>query len=256
MSFIKEEYPVLEFDDSINAMIDPFTYQKIYGKLPGDKLIISFFKEAINKLVEENKIKEYLIIPGENIIVIYKFIDEDIFLVHGSVGCPACGGILETLIGLGITKVMFCGGGGVLDKNIKVGELLLVEGAIRDDGLSYQYIPKGRIVESDKQVLEVMSNYFNRNNIPYIKGLVWTTDALYRETKARILTRKNEGAKIVEMEQSGCLAISKFRNIKYGAIIYGGDDVSQDEWDNRNRASKTGIRYSLILMLKDIVKEI
>lgn len=254
MSLSKEKIPVIEFDDCLEGLIDPFTYQNKYGKLSGDKLIISFFKEAIDKLIEEGKIKEHLIIPGENVIVIYKFVDEDIYLIHGAVGCPACGAALETLIGLGITKVLFCGGGGVLDKNIKVGELLLVTGAIRDDGLSYQYVPKSRIITSDEKVLSTMEYFLKNNNVQFLKGLVWTTDALYRETRSRILARKEEGAKIVEMEQAGCIAIAQFRHIKYGAIIYGGDDVSQEEWDHRDRSSRKGIRYSLILMLKEMIK--
>lgn len=91
MSLSKEKIPVIELDDCLEGLIDPFTYQNKYGKLSGDKLIISFFKETIDKLIEEGKIKEHLIIPGENVIVIYKFVDEDIYLIHGAVGCPACG---------------------------------------------------------------------------------------------------------------------------------------------------------------------
>lgn len=256
MSLEKEKLPVIEFDDCIESIINPFTYQMKYGKLSGDKLIISFFKEAIDKLLEEGKIKEHLIIPGENIIRIFKFVDDDIFLIHGAVGCPACGGALETLIGLGITKVLFCGGGGVLDKNIKVGELLLVTGAIGDEGLSYQYVPKSRIINSDEEVINIMEIYLSEKKIPFIKGITWTTDALYRETRSRILARKEEGAKIVEMEQAGCLAIASFRKVKYGAIIYGGDDVSQEEWDHRDWSSRKGIRYNLIMMLKDMLKKI
>lgn len=108
MSLIKEEFPVIEFDNDVEGIISPFSYEKKYGKLPGDKLIITFFKEVINQLLEEGKIKEYLTIPGENSLVIYKFNDEDIFLTHGIVGGAGCGTLLESLIGIGITKVLFC----------------------------------------------------------------------------------------------------------------------------------------------------
>lgn len=254
MSLRDEKIPVIEFDDDLEGIINPFTYQTKYGKLPGNKLVITFFKEVINSLLFDNIIKEFLVIPGENAIKIYKYVNSQIFIVHGIVGCPACGTLLETLIGLGIEKVMFCGGGGVLDKNIKVGEMLLVEGAIRDDGLSYQYVPADRIILSNKKVLKIMEEYFIKEQLPYIKGLVWTTDALYRETKSRILARKNEGAKIVEMEQAGCIAISQFRNIDFGGIIYGGDDVSQEIWDNRNWSSRKGIRYALVEICKELVQ--
>lgn len=101
-----------------------------------------------------------------------------------------------------------------------------------------------------------MEAYIKNKEIPYLKGIVWTTDAIYRETRNRILARKEEGAKIVEMEQAGLIAISKFRNIKYGAIIYGGDDVSSEIWNDRKWSSRSGIRYSLVMLLKEIIKEI
>ena len=55
--------------------------------------------------------------------------------------------------------------------------------------------------------------------------MYWTTDALFRETADRIAQRKVDGAKIVEMEQAGCIAVAQCRGFDYGALIYGGDDV-------------------------------
>ncbi len=251
---VKKEFPILEFDTNEEALINPYLLKEHYAPLASDKLIISFFKEAINMLIEEGKIKEYITISGENDLVVYKYVDDDVLIIHGYIGGPACGGFLDELIGLGVQKVMFCGGGGVLDKNIKVGDLLVVEGAIRDDGFSYHYVEPSRIIYTDNGVRKTICDYLKDNNLPYLEGIVWTTDAFYRETKDRIQLRKEEGAKIVEMEQAGCIAVTNFRNVKYGAIIYGGDDVSQDVWDNRNWKNRKSIRYSLIEICKDLVK--
>ena len=84
--------------------------------------------------------------------------------------------------------------------------------------------------------------------------MTWTTDAIFRETADRIVRRKEEGAKIVEMEQAGCIAVSQFRGFDYGALIYGGDDVSQDEWSDRGWRSREGIRYDLVALCKKLVK--
>ena len=64
---------------------------------------------------------------------------------------------------------------------------------------------------------------------------------------------KSEGAKIVEMEQAGCIAVAQFRGFDYGAIIYGGDDVSQDEWDTRSWDKRKGIRYNLVMLCRELV---
>ena len=67
----RENFPILEFDDSKEALINPIVLQKKYGILPIDKLVITFFKEAINLLIQDNKIEEYLTIEGENDLVVY-----------------------------------------------------------------------------------------------------------------------------------------------------------------------------------------
>ena len=59
---------------------------------------------------------------------------------------------------------------------------------------------------------------------------------------------------MVEMEQSGCIAVSQFREIQYGAILYGGDDLSGEAWDERNWHGCKGVRYSMVELCLNIVK--
>ena len=135
----RNEYPILEFDDNPVAKLNPTNFAG--SKLDTDKLVITFFPEVIRKLLDQEAIFEDLVIPGENPVPIYRFTDDpEVLLTLGQVGCPACAGNLDLFNAMGITRVMFCGGGGVLDRNIAVGQILVVEGAIRDEGFSYQYI--------------------------------------------------------------------------------------------------------------------
>lgn len=248
----KHAYPILEFDDCKAAKINPGNLGE--APLGTDKLIITFFGEALEQLKEEGKISLDRRIGGENPIDLYRFADSDVLITRGYVGCPACAGDLDLFHALGARKVMFCGGGGVLDQNIQVGQLLLVEGAIRDEGFSYHYIEPSKYIYTDPKVTEKIACYLDAHGVSYLRGLVWTTDAIFRETADRIARRKEEGAKIVEMEQAGCIAVSQFRGFDYGALIYGGDDVSQTEWDNRDWRSRKGIRYDLVLLCKELVQ--
>ena len=127
----KNEFPVLEFDDAPTAKLNPADFG--CGRFDTDKMIITFFPEVVDKLAGTGRIVVERTIPGENPVVIYRFAEEpDVLLTLGQVGCPACAGNLDQFNDMGITKVMFCGGGGVLDRDIGVGQLLLVDGAIRD----------------------------------------------------------------------------------------------------------------------------
>lgn len=249
---MESKYPILEFDDNKAAKINPTHFAgRPFGT---DKLIITFFPEVIDKLADGGKIALERTISGENPVLIYRFLDDDILITLGQVGCPACAGNLDLFHTMGISRVMFCGGGGVLDKNIEVGQILVVDGAIRDEGFSYHYIEPARYIYTDPEITEKITQYLDSNSISYIRGLTWTTDAIFRETPDKIAQRKEEGAKIVEMEQAGCIAVSQFRGFKYGALIYGGDDVSQDEWSNRSWRSREGIRYDLVMLCKTLVE--
>jgi uridine phosphorylase len=81
--------------------------------------------------------------------------------------------------------------------------------------------------------------------IPYLTGKTWTTDAPYRETRSKIKARREEGCIAVEMEAAGLMAVAKFRDVAFGQILYAGDDLSGEKWDNRGWQSKSEIRYQM-----------
>lgn len=243
--------PLLEFDDSETAVLNPSAF--VDRPFATDKLVVTFFPEVVERLVAEGSVVPERVIGGENPISIYQFPDGDVLLTLGQIGCPACAGNLDLFHAMGIEKVMFCGGGGVLDKTIAVGQLLVVEGAIRDEGFSYHYVAPSRVICTDPATTDRIARFLEENDIPCLRGLTWTTDALFRETAERVARRRAQGAKIVEMEQAGCIAVARFRGFAYGALLYGGDDVSQETWDPRGWRSRNGIRYDLVALCKKLV---
>ncbi len=248
-------YPILEFDDAPVARLKPENFAD--EKFRTDKMIITFFPEVMGKLRASGQIEPEMTIPGENPVDIYRFTEEpDILVTLGQVGCPACAGNLDLFHAMGVGKVMFCGGGGVLDKTIEVGRILVVDGAIRDEGFSHHYFPPSRGIRTDGAVTEKIVRALEAEGVPYLRGITWTTDAIFRETADRIAARKNEGAKIVEMEQAGCIAVARFRGFAYGALIYGGDDLSGEEWSARGWRSRDGVRYDLVRLCRKLVREI
>ena len=250
--FCKNGFPVLEYDDDPVAKLNPTHYAG--AGFDTDKLVITFFPEVVEELLLSKQIREYLRISGENPLTIYRFTEKpDVLLTLGQVGCPACAGNLDLYNAMGIKKAMFCGGGGVLDQNIGVGQILVVDGAIRDEGFSYQYIPASRVIYTDPAVTNKIVSYLEKRGVSYLRGLVWTTDAIFRETAARIEARIKEGAKIVEMEQAGCIAVAQFRGFAYGALIYGGDDLAGEDWDGREWRSRKGVRCDLVRLCAELV---
>lgn len=251
----KQVYPILEYDETVEAYIDPSLVSGLVAdKVKCDKLVICFFREAIDRLIAKGEVQTYVTIPGENTYTFYKFVDTDILLVHGMVGGPLCGGILEEAIAFGVKKIIFCGGAGSLVHEITVGKLVVVTSAIRDEGMSYHYAPPAREIDANPLVIEKIACYLKAIGADFTLGKTWTTDAFYRETKTLVQTRRDEGAITVEMEQASLIAVAAFRKVSYGAIIYGGDDLANETWDGRIWRSRTDVREKLLLVCKEIVE--
>jgi len=73
----------------------------------------------------------------------------------------------------------------------------------------------------------------------------WTTDAIYRETPDRVARRRAEGCLTVEMEMAAFCAVAQFRGVLFGQILYGGDDLSGENWDHRGWQGLRSIRTKL-----------
>ncbi len=82
--------------------------------------------------------------------------------------------------------------------------------------------------------------------IPFAEGRAWTTDGIYRETPARIAARVEEGCLTVDMEASAVAAVARFRGVPLAQVLYGGDDLTGEVWDERGWQDNHEVRDRLI----------
>jgi uridine phosphorylase len=245
-------YPILEFDPAPEAFIEPAKIIRARD-LP-EHCVICFFGEVIDKVIAEHDAKiavENKWEDGRHCIYEISYQNQRLAFFHPGVGAPIAAGLLEEAIAFGCRKFIACGGCGVLEKDIAVGHLIVVSAAVRDEGVSYHYLPPSREVIADKRGVNALVNTLNVREIPFQTGKTWTTDAPYRETPNKIARRRGEGCLTVEMESAGLIAVAQFRNVIFGQVLYGGDDLSGVEWDNREWTSRREIRESLFWLCAD-----
>lgn len=246
------DYPILEFDPAPEAFIEPSKIIRARD-LP-QHCVISFFREVIDKIIEEHNAKVMVKNQwedGPHHIYEISYQDRRLAFFHPGVGAPIAAGLLEEAIAFGCKKFIACGGCGVLEKEIAVGHLIVVSDAVRDEGVSYHYLPPGREVTANPSGVNALVNTLGARGIPYRVGKTWTTDAPYRETAAKIAARRQEGCLTVEMESASLMAVAQFRNVVFGQALYGGDDLSGAEWDHRHWSSRKEIRESLFWLCAD-----
>ncbi len=241
----KKKYPLLEFDNKA-AVIEP---SKVIKKATvPEYCVLTFFQEMIRKLKRQKKLTLIKYIKTEmtkHPVYKMKWKGKSVVVLQAGLGAPLSGGILEELIATGCKKFVACGGAGVLDSTIERGVAIIPVSALREEGTSFHYQKPSREIKVDKAIVQKLESVLKKNKVKYIKGKTWTTDAFYRETHDKVKLRRSEGCITVEMECSAFLAIAKYRNVKFGQLLYSGDDVSGKKWDPRDAWSRPVQRESL-----------
>lgn len=129
----------------------------------------------------------------------------------------------------GADKFIMFGSAGSLDSNATDGKFVIPTAAYREEGLSYHYAASTDYIEIKNA--KAVKAIFDELNLPSVTGKVWTTDAIYRETKAKLEARKNEGCLAVEMELAGVQAVCNFYEWNLYDFLTTGDVLDQAVYD-------------------------
>ena len=152
---------------------------------------------------------------------------------------PACVGQYEDLMAIGSKRLILKGNCGVLDKSIEDCGIIVPTMAIRDEGTSYHYAKPSDTIPVNKKYREEFFEVLKECGYPYVEGTTWTTDACYRETRAKVLRRKQQGAVCVEMECAGMQAVCDFRGTEFFQFFYAGDNLDHSSWEPRSISGET-----------------
>src|SRR5262245_37866019 len=134
-------------------------------------------------------------------------------LLLGPYGAPATVATLETAIALGARRVLFLGICGSLQPDLRIGDFVLADHAIREEGTSYHYLPAEAPAEPSPALLDLAAARLLDAGVPYRCGTIWTTDAPYRETHTKVRRLASQGVLGVEMETSAVYALARFRGV-------------------------------------------
>jgi uridine phosphorylase len=247
-------FPILEYDASRRAIIEPEMDSRHPLQTVPERCVISFFREVLLDLEQRGLLKVVHTLRwevGPNPIYEMEWDGQRLLVLHPGVGAPLAAGYLEEMIAMGASKFIACGGAGVLDREIALGHAVILTSAVRDEGTSYHYLPPGREVASDPAATEALVQACQRRELPYNLGKSWTTDAPYRETPARRELRFDEGCSVVEMEAAAFFAVAQFRGVQFGQVVYGGDLVVPEGWDERGWTKRRAEREMLFWLAVD-----
>ena len=224
-----------QFDPSPQAILEPCMVAPPMEDFPA-KVLTCYSKKLIERVLEGRNAEIICRLDTEDGgVPVYGFEEEGVRygLYMSRVGAAACAINLEEVISRGAKTIMMFGSCGVLAEDIPKWGIIVPTAALRDEGVSYHYLPASHEVEFPQETVEVISRSLQQNGEKVRCGKVWTTDAIYRETAEKMRWRKEQGCIAVDMECASALAVCRFRNVRFGQFFYTEDLLTEEAWDSR-----------------------
>ncbi len=193
-----------------------------YAIIPGTTERRDAILSFLEKPVKSFSFFEYALYTGT-----YKGIK--VAVGNGGRFSPDSAIIAEILCAGKVEYIIRAGSCGALDEKIKVGDIVLATGCVRGDGVTPYYVEEDFKTVCEKTATEALEKASAANGAALHKGLMWTTDALLRETRELVEKVRREGAIAVDMVSSALLTIAQINGVKASSIAAVSDNLITGE---------------------------
>jgi uridine phosphorylase len=207
-------------------------YLKIRREVVPETVIICFQPFAVRELSVQRQLVSYRL--GTRRAYSRKGAkDQWAIVVPLGIGAPAAVITLEEMIALGVRRFIFIGGAGALQPELSLGDIVLCQGAFRDEGTSGHYLnaDHGAYISNEGgAVLGDFSKVLESKHLKYRLGSTWSTDAPYREYWGEVDQYQRAGVLTVDMEASALIAVAKFRASHLVSAFVISDTFANRHW--------------------------
>ncbi len=152
-----------------------------------------------------------------------------IVFVGPVLGGPWVAMALEELKVLGLKYAIGIGACGSFSERLQIDDIVIADNAVISDGTSKEYSNDSH-VQPARRLLQLVEEIFNRENQEFKKACVWTTDALYRESIAKMTFWREQGSECVNLETGTFYTVAKeldIESVYFGFIL---DLIHTEKW--------------------------
>lgn len=193
-----------------------------YALLPGDPARVYKVAEQLDgwELIAQNR--EYLLIRGG-----YK--GTPITVMSTGMGGVSVAIGVEELVKCGVRVGIRIGSAGALQPALKNGDLIVAEGAVRDEGTTQAYLPLGVPALPAPEVYQALIHAARQRGIHYTSGIIRSHDSFYRDDENQVSKFWHQrGILASEMESAALFIVGALRKMRTGALLnvvveYGSD---------------------------------
>lgn len=150
-------------------------------------------------------------------------------IIPRTIGGPYSVLIAEQLAASGARLIVGLTSAGRVARDLPLPCLVVITGAIRDEGTSFHYLPVGREVPCPSpQLTPLLEEELSGTGWSVRPGKVWTTDAPYRETQAQLQQWGEDGVLAVEMQAASLFAFGAARRVAVVSVAMVSNAVDHD----------------------------
>jgi uridine phosphorylase len=229
-------YPNMPAKHGAPALVEPRVYLDYLareGQAPSFPelrgAVLCYEPDLVKRLQETHGIQAVSGVLGQ---YLYTLPGHDGVVLGGGfgIGAPVAAAVMEELVAFGCRRFVSIGTAGSLQPDLAVGELLVCDRAIRDEGTSYHYQPAARYSYPAPGLTAALRASLERLGQRPRSGASWTTDAVYRETVEEARAYQAEGVAVVEMEAAALFAVAAYRAVDAAAVFTVSDSLAGLVW--------------------------
>ena len=143
-----------------------------------------------------------------------------ILVMSTGMGGPSMAIAVEELRKIGVTAAIRIGSCGALQPEAGVGDLVMVEAAVRDEGTSLGYAPLSYPAVADHGLLTACEESASEAGYRFHTGIARSHDCLYRDDNPAIYADwAKKGVMASDMETAALFVVGRIRGMKTASIL-------------------------------------
>ena len=135
------------------------------------------------------------------------------------VGAPAVVTLLEHLVGLGVGCFVAVGPAPAVATHLTWGDCVVIDRALRDDGVSGHYLPPARYAMADAALTRVLLAGATEEGLRPMLGSAWTVPTPFRTTGEEVTAYRNEGVLVTDMMTAALFAVAAALGVRAASAV-------------------------------------
>ena len=220
--------PHIQLDESTSAPC---------ALMPGDPKRVDVIASCLEDVQELTFNREY-----RSIIGTYKGMK--VIGISTGMGGSSVAIAIEELKNIGVHTMMRIGSAGAMQEGINLGDLVICEGAIRDEGTSKNYIDPIYPAVPDYRLIHHCAKVAEENGFEYHTGIVLSHESFYYDEDAIDCARwSKKGVLASDFETAALYVVGRLRKVHTASILNNvviwGENTEDSIGSYRDGASRT-----------------